>query len=142
MTNNDLQKQMMAMVRAFGLHKPNETPCGQPVAVAEAYTLTALTENKTLTQRELVAYLNLAKSTVSRLVKNLVKRGWVAQVQSEQDGRVMVLQLTANGEKIAGQIATARQTKFQQVLIHIPPDQQVGVVEALAILVEAMRHDS
>ena len=30
------------MVRALGLHKPDETPCGQPVAVAGAHALMEL----------------------------------------------------------------------------------------------------
>ena len=27
----ELQERMVALVRAFGLHKPDETPCGKPV---------------------------------------------------------------------------------------------------------------
>jgi hypothetical protein len=33
---------MICLVRAFGLHKPDETPCGQPVAEAGAHALTEL----------------------------------------------------------------------------------------------------
>ncbi|MBD0355905.1 MAG: hypothetical protein ICV57_01860 [Rubrobacter sp.] len=33
---------MIGLVRAFGLHKPDETPCGQPVAVAGAHALMEL----------------------------------------------------------------------------------------------------
>jgi hypothetical protein len=35
----ELQERMIGLVRAFGLHKPDETPCGQPVAVAGAHAL-------------------------------------------------------------------------------------------------------
>ena len=31
----DLQERMIALIRAFGLHKPDQTPCGRPVSVAE-----------------------------------------------------------------------------------------------------------
>lgn len=41
--NLTFQEQMIGLMRAFGLHKPDQTPCGQPVAVAEAHALMVLT---------------------------------------------------------------------------------------------------
>jgi hypothetical protein len=34
-----LQEQLIALIRVFGLHRPDQTPCGKPVAVAEAHAL-------------------------------------------------------------------------------------------------------
>jgi len=41
-TSIELQERMIGLIRAFGLHRPDETPCGQPVAVAEAHALLEL----------------------------------------------------------------------------------------------------
>lgn len=34
-----LQDQIVGFIRAFGLHQPDRTPCGQPVPVSEAQAL-------------------------------------------------------------------------------------------------------
>ena len=63
----ELMKSVVTFVRSFGLHKPDQTPCGQPVAVAEAHALMDLAAFGSMRQGELAARLQLEKSTVSRL---------------------------------------------------------------------------
>ncbi len=138
----ELQEQMMALVRAFGLHKPEETPCGQPITVAEAYTLSELTKEKSLSQNDLVQRLNLAKSSVSRMVDKLVKRGWIQRERSPADGRVWLLSLTDAGKKTAVTLSEARQTKFSKVLNLIPSQEQESVLQSLYILIKAMRESN
>src|SRR5918994_1949708 len=41
---DDLQGRLVAFVRAFGLHRGDETPCGAPIPVSEAHALTVLDE--------------------------------------------------------------------------------------------------
>ena len=89
------------MIRAFGLHKPDETPCGRPVSVAEAHALMKPSRAQTLVQKELASRLRLEKSTVSRLVGMLKDRGWVERSRSPQDGRAVELRLTGAGRRTA-----------------------------------------
>jgi DNA-binding MarR family transcriptional regulator len=133
-----LQEHMVALVRAFGLHRPEETPCGKPIAVAEAHALMDLAQHAPLAQHDLATRLRLEKSTVSRLVSNMEQRGWVARSRSQEDGRVLLLRLTDAGRKQAGELAQARQAKFACVLAAIPAEQRPLVVEMLGVLVEAM----
>ena len=77
-----LQDQMMALVRAFGLHQPDQTPCGQPIPVSEAYALAALAGEEPLTQQELGRRLRLEKSTISR--KEAARRKQDKGPQSER----------------------------------------------------------
>lgn len=142
MEESALQEQMMTLVRTFGLHKPEETPCGQPIPVAEAYALTELAKENQLSQHDLVQRLNLAKSTVSRIVKKLVKRGWISRERSQDDGRVWLLSLTEAGVNTAVNLSQARQTKFAQILNHIPESEQENVLNALAILIQAMHQSN
>ena len=135
----DLQERMIALIRAFGLHKPDETPCGKPVSVAEAHALMELSRAKTLVQKELASRLRLEKSTVSRLVGMLEGRGWVERSRSLEDGRAVELTLTGAGRKMAEGIAEARRAKFAQVLEAIPQGERESVLESMKILEEAMR---
>jgi DNA-binding MarR family transcriptional regulator len=111
----DLQERMIALIRAFGLHKPDETPCGKPVSVAEAHALMELSRAETLVQKELASRLRLQKSTVSRLVGMLEDRGWVERSRSPRDGRALELRLTEAGRRTAEGIAEARRAKFARV---------------------------
>ncbi len=89
-----LQEAMVAMIRAFGLHQPEQTPCGQPIPVSEARAVMELACDGALAQHELAARLRLQRGTVSRLVHQLEGRGWVARDRHDRDGRVAMLSLT------------------------------------------------
>ncbi len=135
----ELQERMIALIRAFGLHKPDETPCGEPVSVAEAHALMELArEDGPLVQKELAARLRLEKSTVSRLVGMLEERGWVGRCRSPKDGRALEVSLTEAGRKAAAEIAGARRAKFARVLEAIPEGERASVLEAMKTLEEAM----
>jgi DNA-binding MarR family transcriptional regulator len=135
----DLQERMIALIRAFGLHKPDETPCGRPVSVAEAHALMELSRAETLVQKELASRLRLEKSTVSRLVGMLEGRGWVERSRSPRDRRAVELRLTDAGKRTAENIAGARRAKFDRVLQAIPEEERESVLESMRILEEAMR---
>ena len=134
-----LQEQMIALIRAFGLHRADQTPCGQLVSVAEAHALMELARDAPLSQNDLVARLQLVKSTVSRCVSLLEARGWVERHRDPQDGRAVAVWLTESGRQAAAQLAAARQAKFARVLEHIPPEERKQVLLTLTTLVEAIR---
>ncbi|MGI8858907.1 MAG: MarR family winged helix-turn-helix transcriptional regulator [Rubrobacteraceae bacterium] len=133
-----LQERMIGLIRAFGLHRPDETPCGQPVAVAEAHALMELARGEPLLQKELAARLRLEKSTVSRLAGAMERRGWVERVRCPEDGRALELRLTGTGRKVAADISEARRVKFARIFDEVPEQKRVSVIEALNVLEEAM----
>src|SRR4051794_18147808 len=135
-----LEDRVAAFVRAFGLHRPDLTPCGEPVAVSQAHALAEMASSGPLAQWELAAALGLSKSTVSRLVGQLEERGWVVRDRaSEGDARVVALQLTPAGGAMADRIAGARRERMARLLARLPEDEREGVLHALNVLVEAAR---
>jgi DNA-binding MarR family transcriptional regulator len=133
-----LQNALRGFVRAFGLHQPESTPCGQPIPVSEAHALGELAQEGQLRQLELARRLRLTKSTVSRLVGQLTTRGWVERAPAPDDGRGVVLRLTPAGQRAAGNLAAARREKFSRLLESIPDHERAGVIHALGILTEAL----
>ena len=133
-----LQEHMITLIRAFGLHRPDETPCGQLVSVVEAHAMMELSKHEGLSQNGLCGRLQLGKSTVSRVVGLLEARGWVERRKDPRDGRAVAIYVTTQGIVAAQQLAQARQTKFARVLERIPVDERSGVVNALTTLVEAL----
>lgn len=134
----ELQDAVSRFVRAFGLHQPDQTPCGQPIPVSEAHALGELARDGELRQIELVHRLRLEKSTTSRLVGQLVKRGWAERLPAPGDGRGVLVRLTHQGAQAAQRLANARQARFAGALERIPEAQREAVLNALTLLTEAV----
>ncbi|MFC9913978.1 MarR family winged helix-turn-helix transcriptional regulator [Streptomyces sp. NPDC127197] len=133
-----LQKALGSFIRAFGLHQPETTPCGQPISVSEAHALGELAEDGDLRQVELTRRLRLEKSTVSRLARQLSTRGWIERVPAPDDGRGVVLRLTPSGRRAAQNLAEARRERFSRLLESIPAHEREGVLHALDVMKEAL----
>jgi DNA-binding MarR family transcriptional regulator len=127
----------MRFVRNFGLPQPDRTPSGQPLPVSEADAMVEIAREGQLRQVELARRLRLEKSTVSRLVTNLVARGWVHREAADGDGRGVLLVLTDAGATAATRQADARRDRLTTLLERVPDDQRAAVVRALQILAEA-----
>jgi DNA-binding MarR family transcriptional regulator len=79
----------------------------------------------------------LEKSTISRLVAQLIARGWIERTPLAKDGRVMMVRLSKEGRKAAERLLQARRAKFTRLLAAIPQAKRSAVVEAISILAEA-----
>jgi DNA-binding MarR family transcriptional regulator len=134
-----LQDRLVSFIRAFGLHQPERTPCGQPIPVSEAHALAELTRDAPLGQAQLGRRLRLEKSTVSRLVGQLIGRGWLERRPDPGDGRATLLVLTPAGQQAADELASARAAKIARLLEAIPADEREAVLHALDTLMEALR---
>ncbi len=134
-----LQRHLAGFVRAFGLHRPDETPCGTPVPVSEAHALSILAERGPLTQTDLVHHLALGKSTVSRLVDQVVARGWAERTTSPDDARCRLVALTPAGHDAAAGLQRARAARFARLLDRIPPAERTAVLAAHTTLTVAAR---
>lgn len=132
-----LQQRLVGFVRAFGLHRPDETPCGAPVPVSEAHALSVLADEGPLTQSDIVRHLVLGKSTVSRLVDQVVARGWAKRTTSPDDARCRLVELTPEGREAAATITRGRAARIERLLARIPDGDRQAVLAALDTLTEA-----
>ena len=134
----DFQDSMVALIRSLGLHKPDTTPCGQPLSVGEAQALLEIGREPGLTQNGLAQRLDLDKSTVSRLVGMLERRSWIERIRRRDDSRFYHLRLTAAGTKANANLARSRRAKFERIFQAIPRAQRAAVASSLAALMEAI----
>jgi DNA-binding MarR family transcriptional regulator len=135
----EMQQRISAFVRAFGLLRPDETPCGASVPVSEAHALAVLADHGPLPQRSLGEALGLTKSTISRLVDQIERRGWARRTAGRDDARERLVELTAEGRRTADEIASRRAERMAQILERIPQGDRPAVLAALDALVEATR---
>lgn len=140
MEERKLQEQVQAFVRSFGLvDKEHTTPCGQPIPTSQAHALHVLGRGVPLTQQMLAEELRLDKSTTSRLVTQLIERGWVEREVNPSDRREFRLGLTDQGRKVYGQVSRTSAAKFQEIWCGIPAEKRDQVLESLALLTRALR---
>jgi DNA-binding MarR family transcriptional regulator len=125
-------------VRGFGLLAPDTTPCGAPMSPAEAHAITVLRTGG-LHQGVLGERIGLAKSSMSRLVDGLERRGWVTRVPDPHDGRARILELTDKGHDVAGEVVRRRADRLSALLEHVPADRRRSVIDALRLLTKAGR---
>jgi DNA-binding MarR family transcriptional regulator len=138
-TGAAFEEHMIQLMRSLGLHKPDQTPCGQPISVAEAHALLEIAREPGLTQNGLAHRLGLEKSTVSRVAGMLEERRWIRRVRDARDARFVRLHLTQFGIKASVRITESRRGKFARIFRAIPADRRSSIVESLALLMEATR---
>jgi DNA-binding MarR family transcriptional regulator len=137
---DELCASLFGFVRDFGLHRPDETPCGIPMSVSEAQALTALIDGPAAPS-ELADRLVLARSTVSRLLENLSRQGWILRRHDPDDGRSSQVLLSASGRRMAERVLTARHERLKRLMANIEASARPDVVRALRLLAEAARDD-
>lgn len=133
------QEYMVQLIRTLALHRPDETPCGQPVSVGEAHALLEIARQPGMTQNGLATRLRLEKSTVSRVVGMLERRGWIRRERDERDTRFIRLHLTRRGISANIKIADSRRVKSDRLFGALPAGHRATIVKSLALLLEAAR---
>jgi DNA-binding MarR family transcriptional regulator len=136
--SEQLQRRVMAFVRAFGLLDGEQTPCGQAMSASMAHALTELASDEGLSQGELGERLGIEKSTVSRLVTDLERRDWINRRRDAADRRMLRLHLTEQGQRVSAQIAASRAALFADFAEHLTARERPMVERALEALARAV----
>lgn len=132
------EQQIVALIRALGLHRPDRTPCGEPVSVGEAQALFEIAREPGISQNELAGRLRLEKSTVSRLAQMIERRGWIARSRDPGDSRVVRLRLMRAGSTAVQRLSASRRARFAKVFQAIPAQKRDALLDSLSLLSEVL----
>jgi DNA-binding MarR family transcriptional regulator len=86
----------------------------------------------------------LAQPTVTVLVKRLEERGWVGRERPADDGRVVLVSLTAAGHDALAQWRERYRPRLRAGLEELSDQQLTALVDAsdaFAVLIETLQHD-
>jgi DNA-binding MarR family transcriptional regulator len=137
--NDDLIGDVMAqLVRAMGLHRPLTTPAGDALSLSDAMTLSELRDRGQLAQSELADVLRLEKSTVSRLMVSLERRGLLARERQPENRRFQLARLTAEGETVADRVIEHMRATHRHILAMLSPAEQDALRVGIGALVRAV----
>lgn len=115
--------------------RSEETCCG--VTLAQCHALLALSEDKTVSLKDLTGKLNLDKSTLSRTVDALVDSGLADRKTRPGDRRVCCISLKARGRSAVNRINLKWDAFAAAVLERVPEADRDRALDGLEILARA-----
>src|SRR5437016_10978058 len=95
----ELQDALAEFIRVYQF-RDRDRICCHDVSVTQCYALDALLRRGLATLNQLAADLCLDKSTASRVVTTLERKGYVARATHPHDARAVLLTTTASGKRL------------------------------------------
>jgi DNA-binding MarR family transcriptional regulator len=131
-----LHRILLDLKRAYQF-RDRECICCYDVSVTQCWALEALIRLESLTLNELAAELYLEKSTASRVVGALERKGYVRRSRHPEDGRSVVLQATPAGARLYGRIEAELLAQERALLEEFDPEVRRSLIRLLGRLTEA-----
>lgn len=113
-----------------------ETCACHDVTHLQGMVLVEIANNQPLNMQQLAQSMQLAVSTMSRVVDKLVNAGLIDRQPDKDDRRVVQCTLTEAGQDTAGQLKDCYDEFFDKLVDNIPPDDLSGFLSGLRILVK------
>ncbi len=132
----DLYEALTDLVRVYQFRDRNLICC-HDISVTQCYALEVLARNGSLTMGSLAQTLRLDKSTTSRVVDALDRKGYVKRTVHRDDARVVQITATARGRNLHESIRRDLLEEERAVIEGLPAEVRratVDVVRQLANL--------
>jgi DNA-binding MarR family transcriptional regulator len=131
-----LQAAVAELVRVYQF-RDRDRICCHDISVTQCHALEALIQHGPLRLGDLSERLFLDKSTTSRVVRALVKKGYVEQHADAADGRAIALSATSTGRHLCARITRDLVHQQQELLADLDPEVRAGVVNVIQRLAQA-----
>lgn len=134
----DLHEALLEFSRAYQF-RDRDRICCYDVSVTQCHALDVLLRRDRCTVNELAAELYLDKSTTSRVVGTLERKGYVARTRHPRDQRTVLLAATSAGRKLHGRITEGLVAERRQILASFPPEVRTAAGALIRRLTGAVR---
>lgn len=131
-----LQVAVADLVRVYQF-RDRDRICCHDISVTQCYALETLVEHGPMRLSELTDRLFLDKSTTSRVIQALVKKGYVEQHTDPSDRRATALSATRAGRNLCGRIIEDLVEQQRDLLADLDPEVRLGVVNVIRRLARA-----
>ena len=132
----DLYDALSNLVRVYQF-RDRDRICCYDVSVTQCYALEGLVRLGGMTLNDLAAHLYLDKSTASRVVDALERKGYVARTAHPRDRRSVLLEATATGRTLENKIREEILVEEQKLLTDFPHDVRQAMIQLLSRLARA-----
>lgn len=115
--------------------------CCHGVSLSQCHVLDSLLKKESLSMNELSKQMGLAKSTMTRVVNNMVRKGWIMRTKDQEDSRLVNIRLTWKGKEMAEKLDVSSQEYVQRVLNHISSEKIPQVLQCLEWVVQSLKKE-
>jgi DNA-binding MarR family transcriptional regulator/N-acetylglutamate synthase-like GNAT family acetyltransferase len=112
-----------------------------PFSLTQARVLYELAQKREATATSLVAALNIDHGYLSRILRGFEERDLIVRRRDKNDGRQIVLTLTAKGHKAFGSLDQRSQRETAGMLRHLDDAEQARVVAAMSTIEHLVGRD-
>ncbi len=117
------------------LNKEIESHFG--MSSARILTLLAFTEKEIMQMNELSGVMSLTTSASTRMIDSLVEEGFVERGYDKFDRRLVTVELTGSGRKIAKDIKAFRERYFDSIKDKVRDNGEEEMIASLNTLIDA-----
>ena len=93
---------------------------------------------KYLTVKGISLKLDVAKSRVTKLIDNLLKKGLVRRIDDPKDARIRLISLSPRGKALADEIEGFQERLYLEILLQLEAQERSDVLSHLGTLRAAM----
>lgn len=104
----------------------------------QSYTLLVIQESELINMNDLSNKARVSQTTMSRMIDNLVRDGFVERLRNESDRRIVEVRLTGKGADKVYELKEFLDLAGKNVIQKISPDKQLQVAESIVILLDVM----
>lgn len=131
-----LQAAVADLVRVYQF-RDRDKICCYDISVTQCYALEALVEQGPLRSQALANALRLDKSTVTRVVDALVRKGYAERSPDANDARALSLRATRSGRGLYERINGELIAQQAALLRDLDPDMRAAATQIIQRLAQA-----
>jgi DNA-binding MarR family transcriptional regulator len=131
-----LHDALSELVRVYQF-RDRDRICCHDVSVTQCYAIEALIRRGPSGLNELAAHLYLDKSTASRVVTTLERKGYVRRGAHPGDGRAIVLTVTPAGRRLHDRIRTDLVAEARELIQDFEPEVSKAATRLILRLARA-----
>jgi MarR family transcriptional regulator, 2-MHQ and catechol-resistance regulon repressor len=145
MTTNDLtsgaerlHRLTNELIRRYQFRDANRICC-YGISISQSHILEVLAEEGDLTMQRLAGRMFKSVSTMTRVVGQLVRHGYVKRRTRPEDGRVVQISITPQGKAIVAAIGRDLIETQKAILREVPAAEWAGAFRVLEALTRGAR---
>lgn len=124
------------LVRVFQLFERDQIKV-YGVTTSQCYCLLELLKSEKLTMYELSDKMNLNTSTMTRIIDNLVRDGFIERDRDGKDRRIVVLRLAEKGKEMAVSLNESINQYYKKIIENIPEGNLSTILSSVSTLLSA-----
>ena len=126
----DLYAALNDLVRIYQFRDRNMICC-HDISVTQCYALQSLSRADAMSQGALANELMLDKSTASRVVETLERKGYVRRTPDPKDARAVQIGITAKGRALCHRIEEDLIEEERSIIANLAPEVRRGAISVV-----------